>query len=69
MFALNRAELQVIGIPLLLGLASAWGALHIFAIADRENNPKTYAMVFAALSIGFIAALIGGILWTQARMI
>ncbi len=69
MFALNTAELQVIGVPLLLGLATAWGALHIFAIADRKNNPKIYVLTFLTLTIALIAALIGGILWTQARMI
>jgi hypothetical protein len=68
MLALDRFELQVIGVPLILGVAVAWGALHLFAIADRREKPKTYAMICAVLIIISIAAVIGGVLWTQARI-
>jgi hypothetical protein len=68
MLSLDRIELQVIGIPLLLGLVVAWGALHIFAIADGEANPKAYATIRALLIAASIAAMIGGVLWTQARI-
>ena len=66
--ALNRVELQVIGVPLLVGIAVAWGALHLFALADRGINPKVYATIRALLIILSIAAVIGGISWTQARI-
>ena len=69
MLTLDRSELQLIGAPLLLGLTVAWGALHLFAIADRGNNPKIYATTYALLVIASIAAMIGGILWTQARIV
>jgi hypothetical protein len=46
----------------------AWGALHIFSISDRGVNPKAYATIRAILVIASIAAVIGGILWTQARI-
>jgi len=68
MLALNWIELQVIGVPLLLGLAVAWGALHIFSISDRGVNPKTYATIRVMLVAASIAAMIGGISWTQARI-
>lgn len=68
MLALNRTELQVIGVSLVVGIAVAWGALHIFAIADRASNPRIYATIRAALVIASIAAVIGGISWTQARI-
>lgn len=68
MLALNRIELQVIGVPLVVGLAVAWGALHIFAIADRASRPGVYAVIRALLAIASIAAMIGGISWTQARI-
>lgn len=68
MLQLNAVELQVVGIPLLVGLAVTWGALHIFAIADREANPKLYAAIRAALLIAAVAAAIGGAAWTQARI-
>ena len=68
MLSINAAELQVIGLSLLLGLVTAWGALHIFAIADRASRPGVYAVIRALLAIASIAAMIGGISWTQARI-
>lgn len=68
MLALNRIELQVIGVPLVVGLAVAWGALHIFAIADRVSSPRIYVTIRTMLIIASIAAMIGGISWTQARI-
>lgn len=68
MLALNRAELQIIGVSLVVGIATAWGALHIFAIADRDSNPRIYATIRVVLIVAAIAAMIGGISWTQARI-
>ena len=68
MLALNRVELQVIGVPLLIGLAVAWGALHIFAIADRDANPRVYKTIRALLILVSLAAIAGGTLWAQARI-
>ena len=68
MLALNRIELQVIGVPLVVGLAVLWGALHIFAIADRVSSPRIYATLRVVLIAVSIAAVIGGISWTQAHM-
>ena len=67
MLALTRAEWQIIGVPLLVGAAAAWGALHIFAIADGQR-PKIYATVRAMLFIASLAAVLGGISWTLARI-
>jgi hypothetical protein len=64
----NRAELQLIGVPLLVGVAAAWGALHIFAIADRQANPGIYATIRGLLIIASIAAVLGGSLWTLAQI-
>jgi hypothetical protein len=68
MLALNAAELQAMGVSLLLGLVTAWGALHIFALADRAARPKSYAMIRIVLIIAWLAACIGGILWTLGRI-
>ena len=68
MLNLDRSELQIIAIPLLLGLAVAWGALHLFALADRADNPRAYAVIRAVLLIVSIAAVAGGVAWTQARI-
>ena len=68
MLALNWIELQLIGAPLVIGIAVAWGALHIFSIADREVNPKIYAAIRIALTTASIAAVISGVSWTQARI-
>ncbi len=68
MLSMSAAELQVTGIPLLLGLATAWGALHIFALADRSVQPKKYAMTRIVLIIAWLAATAGGVLWTLGRI-
>lgn len=68
MLSLNMVELQVIGVPLLIGLLVAWGALHIAAIADAENNPKLYTAIRLALLATAIAATLGGAAWSQARI-
>jgi hypothetical protein len=68
MLALNAVELQVVGVPLVVGLAVGWGALHILAISDRATNPKLYATIRAGLLIAAVAAVMGGVAWTQARI-
>ena len=65
---LSGAELQLIGVPLIVGSAVAWAALHIFAIADRENNPKTYATIRAVLITVSICSAISGASWAQVRI-
>lgn len=67
MFELDRTELQVIGVPLVVGVAVAWGALHIFAIADREANPRIYAAMRIMLIFASIAAITSGAFWTHSR--
>ena len=68
MLALTRAELQIIGVPLVIGAAATWGALHIYAIADRVAHPQAYATVRAALLSVAIAAVLGGAWWTLTRI-
>ena len=68
MRGLNAAELQMIGVPLLVGVAATWGALHIFAIADRLERPRLYRTIRALLVIVAIAAVLGGSSWTLARI-
>lgn len=68
LLSLARNELQVVGIPLVIGFAVAWGALHIFAISDRDANPKIYATIRWAVILIAIAAVIGGKAWTDARI-
>ena len=68
MLALSGAELQLIGVPLAVGVAAAWGALHIFAIADRQQRPRLYQTIRALLIIAAIAAVLGGSSWTLTRI-
>jgi hypothetical protein len=66
---LSGVEMQLIGIPLLVGLAVAWGALHLFALADRENNPRFYAATRIAMLLAAIAAAGVGANWSLARVV
>ena len=67
MFALNKAEFQLIAVPLIVGSAVAWGALHLFALADREKNPRIHAATRALLLAATLAAAIGGTFWAQQQ--
>ena len=68
LFSLNSAELQILGASLLLGLAAAWGALHVFALADRAGRPKSYATIRIVLIVAWFAAALGGMSWTLCRV-
>ena len=68
MLALSGAELQLIIVPLAVGVAAAWGALHLLAIADRRERPRLYQTLRALLIIATIAAVLGGSAWTLARI-
>ncbi len=68
MLALDRSELQVIGVPLVLGIAVAWGALHLFALADRSPRPRIYAATCVVFVIASLAAFASGVSWTLSRL-
>ena len=68
MWSLNRVELQVIGIPLIAGLAVAWGALHILAMADRSSSPRLYRTLCVTLLVASVLAVYGGMSWTTVRI-
>ena len=68
MRSLNSVEWQVLGIPLLVGLAVTWGALHILAIADHEDRPRLYFAICALLMIVSALAVLGGMAWSTERI-
>lgn len=68
LLSLNGAEWQILGASLLLGLFSAWGTLHILAMADRAGHPQRYALLRAAWIICCLGAMIGGVFWSLARL-
>ena len=67
LFELDRAEAQLIAVPLMLGSLVAWGALHIVAIADRAQRPRIYAALRALLVVALLAAAGSGMAWTQSH--
>mgnify|MGYP000851172594 FL=1 len=68
MGSLNGVEWQVLGVPLLIGLAVTWGALHILAIADRAGRPRLNRVICVALLIASVLAVLGGMAWTGERI-
>lgn len=68
LLSLNGIEMQVLAIPLFAGLAVAWGALHILALADRADNPRTYYAICLTLLVGSALAVAGGMAWSSARI-
>lgn len=67
MLALEPAEMQVIGVSLILGVATLWGASRIFAAADQKENPRVYMVILTVLIIAAVAAIFSGVSWTLAR--
>ena len=67
MLALERGEMQVIGVALVLGIATLWGASRIFAAADQKENPKLYTVILIVLIIAAVAALISCVSWKLAQ--
>lgn len=66
--ALSGVELQLIGVSLLAGLVVAWGALHLFSLADRETNPRVYTLMRIAMPIAALAAVGVGASWSLAHV-
>jgi hypothetical protein len=66
--SLSGTELQLIGISLLGGLAVAWGALHLFSLADRETSPRIYTATRIAMLLAALAAAGVGASWSLARV-
>lgn len=65
---LTRNEVQAIGVPLVTGIAVAWVTLHLLALGDRQRHPRGYAFMAGLFLIALLAAAIGGISWTAARL-
>lgn len=68
LLSLNSVEWQLLAIPLLIGSAVSWGALHILAIADRDSRPRLYLLLCVALLIVSGLAVLGGMAWTAERI-
>lgn len=67
MLALERGEMQVIGVALILGIATLWGASRIFAAADQKENPRLYTAILILLIVAAVATMVSGISWTLAQ--
>lgn len=61
-------ELQLIVVSLLAALVAAWGALHLFALADRDTMPKLHAATRVALLVAALAAAFAGADWSASHV-
>ena len=64
--SLNQVELQLIGIPLIAGVAVAWGALHLLAVA--EGGSRLYRASRIVLLLVSLLAICGGGMWSMERI-
>ena len=64
--SLNSIELQVIGIPLIAGIAVAWGALHLLVVA--EGGSRVYRAARIVLLLACLLAIWGGSAWSSAHI-
>lgn len=68
-FAMSATEMQLAGIPLVAGGLVAWGALHLFALADREPAPGAYRVIRVVYLGTLLAATIAGAVWSTGRVL
>ena len=69
MFALSGVEMQLMGVSLLAGLATAWGALHLFSLADRESSPRLFAAIRLIFLLTVIFAAAVGVNWSLGHVV
>jgi len=69
LFDMTGAEMQLVGISLAAVLAVGWGALHLFAMGDREANPRAYAAVRLGYGLALVAAIAVGATWSSAHVL
>lgn len=68
MLALNASEIQVLGVSLVFGTATLWGALRIFRVADHGVRPRLFATIRLLLILAALGAIAAGSQWTLARL-
>jgi hypothetical protein len=68
-FALSGVEMQLMGVSLLAGLATAWGALHLFSLADRESSPRLFAAIRLIFLLAVISAAAVGVNWSLGHVV
>jgi len=68
LLSLGSIEMQILGVSLLAGIAVIWGAQHILALADAQDNARLFKILRAALFLASLLAVINGGLWTTARL-
>lgn len=69
LLAMSSTEMQLAGIPLLTGGLVAWGALHLWSLADRELAPGTYRIGRLVYLGTAVAAAIFGAVWSTGRVL
>jgi len=68
-FAMSGTEMQLIAISFVCALLVGWGALHIFGLADRADNPRAFAVIRLGYGGALLAAIVAGGLWSSARVL
>ena len=69
LFALSGVEMQLMGVSLLAGLVTAWGALHLFSLADRESNPRLFAAIRLVFLLAVMFAAAVGVDWSLGHVV
>ncbi|HQO28990.1 MAG TPA: hypothetical protein PKY22_05630 [Accumulibacter sp.] len=68
LLSLGSIEMQILGVSLAAGIAVIWGAQHILALVDAQDNARLFKSLRAALFLACLLAVINGSLWTTARL-
>lgn len=69
LLALSAVEAQLIGVPLVGAIASGWGALHLFELADRAERPAAYRVIRTGFMLAAAAATAVGASWSLGAVV
>lgn len=69
LISMSNVEMQVIAISFVCGLLVAWGSLHLFSLADKNENPRAYRLVRAGYGLVLLMAIAVGATWSMARVV
>ena len=63
MLRLDAGEMQLLGASLVFGLLTAWTALHLLALGEKETHPARYRFLRGLLVAALFVAVASGALW------
>lgn len=66
---ISNVELQLMGGSALAALAVTWGAVHIFSLSEKDDNPRLFARLRIVVVLAALIAMYVGAQWSLAHVV